>query len=40
MPFMGAVVDPATREIETNAGPEYLTRFKGLAGPNVINATH
>ena len=34
MPFMGAVVDPATREIETNAGPEYLTRFKGLAGPN------
>ena len=34
MPFMGAVVDPKTRELETDAGPGYLTRFKGLAGPN------
>lgn len=34
MPFYGAVVDPQTRQLETDAGPEYLTRFKGLAGSN------
>ena len=34
IPYMGAVVDPSTGKIETDAGPGYLTRFKGLAGPN------
>ena len=28
VPYMGAVVDPATNEIETDAGPGYLNRFK------------
>ena len=34
VPYMGAVVDPSTGQMETDAGPGYLTRFKGLAGPN------
>ena len=31
IPFMGAVVDRATGELETDAGPEYLTRY--IRGP-------
>lgn len=34
IPYMGAAVDPSTGKMETDAGPGYLTRFKGLAGPN------